>query len=67
MLLKVSAYIGFVLPLLSWAQMTYEGRLTPDESRSWLYGSLAVFILIVVLVYRFESIRLWFHNFLKKK
>jgi hypothetical protein len=47
--------------------MTYEGRLTPDESRSWLYGSLAVFILIVVLVYRFESIRLWFNNFLKKK
>ena len=38
------------------AQMTYEGRLSPNESRAWLYGSLAVFGLLLLFVYNIEKI-----------
>lgn len=50
--------ISFQYPILNivFAQMTYEGRLTPNESRAWLYGSLCVFALILWLTYNPEKL-----------
>jgi TRAP-type C4-dicarboxylate transport system permease small subunit len=50
----------------TWAQMTYEGRLTPNESRAWLYGSLTVFALLLLLVYNLEKISPWIRERFRK-
>jgi hypothetical protein len=50
--------ISIDIPFLNiiFGQMTYEGRLTPNESRAWLYGSLCVFALILWLTYNPEKL-----------
>lgn len=68
-LLPTVVLVLTVMPL--WGQMTYEGRLTPNESRAWLYGSLTVFGLLLALVYNLEKItpyiRKLIHKFTQRK
>jgi len=62
-------YIFFFAMFLTssvWGQMTYEGRLTANESRAWFYGSLAVFVLILIFAYNLHRINPWVADMWKK-
>ena len=58
--------LAFIITPLLQGQMTYEGRISPNESRAWLYGSISVFLLLILFVYNIEKISPIVKNLIRK-
>jgi hypothetical protein len=58
--------IAMLLTSIVEGQMTYEGRISPNESRAWLYGSISVFLLLILFVYNIEKISPIVKNLIRK-
>jgi hypothetical protein len=54
-----------IIPIVQ-GQMTYEGRISPNESRAWLYGSISVFLILILFVYNIEKISPIVKNLIRK-